>query len=70
MARLMLLAALSVLLAACDSYYGGAPGYAVNERPTLAQLGFDTGDRDNSFAAMPRRPPQGSLAVEEVSAAP
>lgn len=53
MPRLLLLAALSILLAACDSYYGGAPGYAVNGRPTLAQLALAPSNHDNPFQAKP-----------------
>jgi hypothetical protein len=38
MVRVVLLLGLAALLAGCDSYYGGAPGYAVNERLPLSQL--------------------------------
>jgi hypothetical protein len=41
-------------LAGCsnaDGPYGY--GYAVNERPSLAQLALGPADRDNSFAAAP-----------------
>ncbi|HVA15539.1 MAG TPA: hypothetical protein VNF99_19985 [Stellaceae bacterium] len=38
MSRLLLLALLAASLAGCDSYYGGAPGYAVNGRQPLSQL--------------------------------
>lgn len=62
MPRLLLLAALSLLLAACDSYYGGAPGYAANGRLTLSQLALAPSNRDNPFQAKP-------IAIEASAAA-
>lgn len=50
----LLAASLGAALAACstdEDYYGY--GYAVNERPSLAQLGVRNADPDNSFGAAP-----------------
>lgn len=49
MSRLLLLAVVAAMLAACSEggYYGY--GYAVNERPTLAQLAYTASNADNWF---------------------
>lgn len=41
------------LLAACSAAGPGGYGYAVNERPSLAQLGLRPSDSDNSFRTNP-----------------
>jgi hypothetical protein len=51
MSRLLVLALLVASLAACSEAGPFGYGYAVNERPSLAQLGLRNGDADNSFGA-------------------
>jgi hypothetical protein len=49
MPRLILLVLLTVMLAACSAAGPYGYGYAVNERPSLAQLSAARGDPDNPF---------------------
>jgi hypothetical protein len=49
MPRLILLALLAVMLAACSEAGPYGYGYAVNERPSLAQLSATPRDSDNPF---------------------
>jgi hypothetical protein len=67
MTRLVLIVGVAALLAGCDSYYGGAPGYAVNERPTLNQLAGSAFDEDGSYLnGEPRSP---TVSMREAKAA-
>lgn len=63
--RAVLAASLGAALAACSdgNYYGY--GYAVNERPSLAQLGIASADPDNSFG-----PAAAATPLKDASAAP
>ena len=49
MLRLLLLGVLATSLAACSEAGPYGYGYAVNERPSLAQLGLAPNDADNVF---------------------
>ena len=49
MSRVILLALLVTTLAACSDAGAYGYGYAVNDRPSLAQLSAVPGDADNRF---------------------
>jgi hypothetical protein len=49
MSRFMILALLAAALASCSEAGPYGYGYAVNERPSLAQLGLQNNDAANAF---------------------
>ena len=67
MTRFLMIVGVAALLAGCDSYYGGAPGYAVNGRPTLSQLAGSAFDEDGSYLNGEPRPATVTVREAKVS---
>jgi hypothetical protein len=53
MMRWLILALLAAALADCSEAGPYGYGYAVNDRPSLAQLGIRPGNADNPFQPLP-----------------